>query len=137
MLSRQVLDYYCPSQDLFFHAARAELLTKIAGIAAHVHSGITALDVFLFFLFVFLMFSLALVVISSFQAFMTFADTADAVAASTEMIDSKMGKNLKKFLTKNIVKKELKDKVSWRLATRVSWLRAGEGIRHLVDTQEH
>lgn len=45
------------------------------------------------------------------QAFMTFADTADAVAASTEMIDSKMGKSLKKFLTKNIVKKELKDKV--------------------------
>lgn len=42
---------------------------------------------------------------------MTFADTADAVAASTEMIDSKMGKSLKKFLTKNIVKKELKDKV--------------------------
>lgn len=42
---------------------------------------------------------------------MTFADTADAVAASTEMIDSKMGKSLKKFLTKNIIKKELKDKV--------------------------
>lgn len=45
------------------------------------------------------------------QAFMTFADTADAVAASSEMIESKMGKSLKKFLTKNIVKKELKDKV--------------------------
>lgn len=45
------------------------------------------------------------------QAFMTFAGTADAVAASTEMIESKMGKSLKKFLTKNIVKKELKDKV--------------------------
>lgn len=45
---------------------------------------------------------------------MTFADTADAVAASTEMIDSKMGKSLKKFLTKNIVKKELKDKVRCR-----------------------
>ena len=45
------------------------------------------------------------------QAFMTFADTADAVAASTEMIDSKMGKSLKKFLTKNIVKKDLRDKV--------------------------
>lgn len=44
---------------------------------------------------------------------MTFADTADAVAASTEMIDSKMGKSLKKFLTKNIVKKELKDKVGY------------------------
>lgn len=42
---------------------------------------------------------------------MTFADTADAVAASTEMIDSKMGKSLKRFLTKNVVKKELKDKV--------------------------
>ncbi|CAM9407655.1 unnamed protein product [Ectocarpus fasciculatus] len=46
------------------------------------------------------------------KAFMTFADTADAVAASTEMIDSKMGKSLKKFLTKNIVKKELKDKLA-------------------------
>lgn len=45
------------------------------------------------------------------KAFMTFADTADAVAASTEMIDSKMGKSLKRFLTKNIIKKELKDKV--------------------------
>lgn len=43
---------------------------------------------------------------------MTFSDTADAVAASTEMMESKMGKSLKKFLTKNIVKKELKDKVS-------------------------
>lgn len=42
---------------------------------------------------------------------MTFADTADAVAASTDMVDSKMGKSLKKFLTKNIIKKELKDKV--------------------------
>lgn len=49
------------------------------------------------------------------QAFMTFADTADAVAASTEMIDSKMGKSLKKFLTKNIIKKELKDKVEYAL----------------------
>lgn len=46
---------------------------------------------------------------------MTFADTADAVAASTDMIDSKMGKSLKKFLTKNIIKKELKDKVGTRL----------------------
>ncbi|CAM9694128.1 unnamed protein product [Ascophyllum nodosum] len=46
------------------------------------------------------------------KAFMTFADTADAVAASTEMIDSKMGKSLKRFLTKNIVKKELKDKLA-------------------------
>eukprot|EP00904_Undaria_pinnatifida_P006234 jgi/Undpi1/2740/HiC_scaffold_14.g06118.m1 len=46
------------------------------------------------------------------KAFMTFADTADAVAASTEMIDSKMGKSLKKFLTKNIIKKELKDKLA-------------------------
>lgn len=46
------------------------------------------------------------------KAFMTFADTADAVAASTEMIDSKMGKSLKKFLTKNIIKKDLKDKLA-------------------------
>ncbi|CAM9207667.1 unnamed protein product [Choristocarpus tenellus] len=46
------------------------------------------------------------------KAFMTFTDTADAVAASSDMIESKMGKSLKKFLTKNIIKKELTDKLA-------------------------
>lgn len=45
-------------------------------------------------------------------AFNAFEDTAAAVAAASEMIESKMGKGLKKFLTKNIVKKELSDKLA-------------------------
>eukprot|EP00953_Heterococcus_sp_UTEX-ZZ885_P009402 5545-Heterococcus_DN1.PRE.1 len=58
-------------------------------------------------------------------AFSAFEDTASAVAAAADMMEGKMGKqslptptlcyaqqNLKKFLTKNIVKKELSDKLA-------------------------
>ncbi|CAM9837079.1 unnamed protein product [Chrysoparadoxa australica] len=46
------------------------------------------------------------------KAFSAFEDTASAVAASSDLMEGKMGKSLKKFLTKNIVKKELKDRLA-------------------------
>lgn len=45
----------------------------------------------------------------SLQAFHKFADTNEAVAAATAVIESKLDKGLKKFLKKNIVSQELKD----------------------------
>ncbi|KAG5179944.1 hypothetical protein JKP88DRAFT_167163 [Tribonema minus] len=45
-------------------------------------------------------------------AFSAFEDTASAVAAAADMIEGKMGKASAKFLTKNMVKKELKDKLA-------------------------
>lgn len=41
------------------------------------------------------------------KAFSAFKDTAEAVVAATESVESKLGKPLKKFLSKNVVKKDL------------------------------
>mmetsp|Transcript_3133 Transcript_3133/g.4010 ORF Transcript_3133/g.4010 Transcript_3133/m.4010 type:complete len:525 (-) Transcript_3133:198-1772(-) len=46
------------------------------------------------------------------KAFSAFEDTVDAVGAATGLIEGKMNKGLKKFLSKTIVKKELKDKLA-------------------------
>mmetsp|Transcript_159539 Transcript_159539/g.387326 ORF Transcript_159539/g.387326 Transcript_159539/m.387326 type:complete len:481 (+) Transcript_159539:116-1558(+) len=40
------------------------------------------------------------------QAFHRFGDTTEALAAATAMVESKLGKDLKKFLKKNVLKKE-------------------------------
>jgi nucleolar protein 58 len=45
------------------------------------------------------------------KAFSKFENTVEAVAAATAMVESTLGKSLKKFLTKQIVKKELTDKL--------------------------
>lgn len=45
------------------------------------------------------------------KAFQQFNDTVEAVTAATAMVEGKMDKSLKKFLTKQVVKKELKDKI--------------------------
>mmetsp|Transcript_11519 Transcript_11519/g.33244 ORF Transcript_11519/g.33244 Transcript_11519/m.33244 type:complete len:502 (-) Transcript_11519:22-1527(-) len=45
------------------------------------------------------------------KAFSQFTDTVEAVAAASSMVEGSMGKQLKKFLSKQIVKKELKDKL--------------------------
>jgi len=45
------------------------------------------------------------------KAFSQFKDTVEAVAAASSMVEGTMGKQLKKFLTKQVVKKELKDKL--------------------------
>jgi nucleolar protein 58 len=44
-------------------------------------------------------------------AFSKFEDTAEAVAAATATVNSELGKSLKKFLTKNVVKKGLDDEL--------------------------
>lgn len=51
-------------------------------------------------------------------AFSRFKDMTDAIAATTAMIEGKLGHDMKKFLKKHIVKKELTDE----LAVRVSAL---------------
>jgi nucleolar protein 58 len=45
------------------------------------------------------------------KAFSKFENTVEAVAAATAMIESSLGKSLKKFLTKQIVKKDVADKL--------------------------
>lgn len=50
--------------------------------------------------------------IAKLQAFSGFEDTADAVAAAANVIEGKLSKELKKFLSKNIVKKGLTDKLA-------------------------
>lgn len=45
------------------------------------------------------------------KAFSHFNDTVEAVAAATSMVEGSLGKQLKKFLNKQIVKKELKEKL--------------------------
>ena len=45
-------------------------------------------------------------------AFSKFEDTAEAVVAAADLLESKMCKQLKKFLTKNVVKKELTDELA-------------------------
>ncbi|CAI5740720.1 unnamed protein product [Peronospora destructor] len=53
------------------------------------------------------------------KGFNAFKDTTEAVAATTDMVDSKMGKTLKKFLKKNVVDAGLKDKARrFRQGTR-------------------
>jgi len=50
--------------------------------------------------------------IVSLQKFQRFKNTADALKATTALVDSKLGKSLKKFLTKEIVNKELTDQLA-------------------------
>ena len=45
------------------------------------------------------------------KAFSKFEDTVEAVSAATAMVESSLGKSLKKFLTKQMVKKEVSDKL--------------------------
>lgn len=45
------------------------------------------------------------------KAFSQFDDTVQAVAAATSMVEGSLGKQLKKFLNKQIVKKELKEQL--------------------------
>ena len=45
------------------------------------------------------------------KKFSKFTDQADALAAATAMVEGKLDKNLKKFLKKNIVDKELNDEL--------------------------
>lgn len=45
------------------------------------------------------------------QSFYRFSDTTEAVAAASALIESKLSSELKSFLKKNIVKKELSDEV--------------------------
>lgn len=51
------------------------------------------------------------------KAFDSFEDTTTAVAAATSMIESKIGKQLKKFLKKSLKDSDLKDKVNLSLST--------------------
>lgn len=46
------------------------------------------------------------------KAFYRFADTTEAVAAASALIESKLSSELKSFLKKNIVKKELTDELA-------------------------
>mmetsp|Transcript_7474 Transcript_7474/g.10490 ORF Transcript_7474/g.10490 Transcript_7474/m.10490 type:complete len:512 (+) Transcript_7474:67-1602(+) len=60
-------------------------------------------------------------------AFSAFEDTAAAVAAASDIVDGKLSKSLKKFLTKNIVKKSLNDKLA------VCDSKLGSSIREKLD----
>ncbi len=46
------------------------------------------------------------------KAFSPFENTTDAVVAATSIIESKLDKSLKKFLTKNIISKEISDELA-------------------------
>jgi len=48
----------------------------------------------------------------SLRAFYKFQDTTEALAAATAIVESKLSKTMKKFLKKNIVKKELTDELA-------------------------
>lgn len=46
------------------------------------------------------------------QGFQKFIDTTDALAAATSVVEGKLSKNLKKFLTESIVDKGLTEKLA-------------------------
>ena len=46
------------------------------------------------------------------KAFSSFKDSKEALSAATALVESKLDKNLKKFLKKNIVSKEISDKLA-------------------------
>ena len=72
------------------------------------------------------------------KAFSQFKDTVEAVAAATAMVEGSLGKGLKKFLQKQLVKKESNESlVSWRrmfsLRPCVSTLLRSSFIRDTVS----
>ena len=46
------------------------------------------------------------------KAFSSFKDSKEALSAATALVELKLDKNLKKFLKKNIVSKEISDKLA-------------------------
>jgi nucleolar protein 58 len=63
------------------------------------------------------------------KAFSPFENTTEAVVAATNIIESKLDKSLKKFLSKHIVKKELADELA------VSDIKLGGLIKEKLDIQ--
>eukprot|EP01084_Bolivina_argentea_P029012 53875_1 len=68
------------------------------------------------------------------KAFSAFEGTADAVAATTDVMEGKMGKSLKKFLTKSIVKKDLKTKLAVADAKLGGVIKEKLGVKVVSDS---
>merc|ERR1711998_154176 len=68
------------------------------------------------------------------KKFSKFTDQADALAAATAMVEGKLDKNLKKFLKKNIVDKELSDELIVSDSKLGGLLKEKLDIKCLCDT---
>jgi nucleolar protein 58 len=66
-------------------------------------------------------------------AFRKFEDTADALSAATAIVEGKLSKNLKKFLTKSIIEKDLKEKLAVADAKLKTLIREKLGIETVHD----
>lgn len=69
----------------------------------------------------------------SLLAFRKFEDTADALSAATAIVEGKLSKNLKKFLTKSIIEKDLKEKLAVADAKLKTLIREKLGIETVHD----
>jgi nucleolar protein 58 len=69
----------------------------------------------------------------SLLAFRKFEDTADALAAATAIVEGKLSKNLKKFLTKSVIKKDLKERLAVADAKLKTLIREKLGIETVYD----
>jgi len=67
------------------------------------------------------------------KSFSKFDNTADALESATALVESKMSKDLKKFLQKNIVKAELKDSLAVADSKLVSIIKDKLGIKCVHD----
>lgn len=67
------------------------------------------------------------------QSFYRFSDTTEAVAAASALIESKLSSELKSFLKKNIVKKELTDEVSSTHCREGGTIGAAEDLEGLAS----
>merc|ERR1711935_295218 len=68
------------------------------------------------------------------KKFSKFTDQADALAAATAMVEGKLDKNLKKFLKKNIVDKELNDELIVSDSTLAGLVKEKLDIQCLCDS---
>ena len=70
----------------------------------------------------------------SLQKFSRFKDTAQALKSTTSLIESTLGKDLKKFLKKNIVDKELNEKLAVSDAKLGGIIKEELGIKCIHDS---
>jgi len=69
------------------------------------------------------------------KAFYKFEDTVEALAATSALVESKMGKTLKSFLKSNIVKKELTDELGVADSKLGGIIKDKLGIACVANTQ--
>jgi nucleolar protein 58 len=69
----------------------------------------------------------------SLLAFRKFEDTADALSAATAIVEGKLSKNLKKFLRKSVIQKDLKERLAVADAKLKTLIREKLGIETVHD----